>query len=432
MKKTIFFLFFTSLIGQTAQEWHQKGVEYRKEEKLGKAIDCFKQAIKQKHKANYYFDLAYTYGMIGKTNDAIHIYKQMISLWPQTEKQLTYNIAYCAKLTEDLNLAIEYYMRALQLNPKNWQAHFGLALAYLAHGDYDKAWEHYAVHLQELNRNAPALRTLIENNNLYGKRILLRAEGGLGDTINFIRWGLWLKKFGAKVIASVQDPLLPLLANCYFIDELTSWKQKQPKHDAQVTLISANCVCHANEKTIPNVFPYILPDVSLDFFWKTQLEKDTNLKIGLCWQASVFNDSSRLPIARRGIPLEKLLSLCALPGITFYSLQKCDGVNEIDTINIPNNFVVFEKLDEAGAFMDSAAIINNLDLVISIDSAIAHLAGALGKPTWLLLPYQSDWRWLAHRTDSIWYPTMRIFKQTKPLDWDSVLLEVTKSLAART
>ena len=263
---------------------------------------------------------------------------------------------------------------------------------------------------------------------MYGKKILLRSEGGLGDTINFIRWALWFKKFGAKVIASVQRPLLPLLSNCYFIDELIDCKKPLPPHDAQVTLISVNCICHATEESIPHVFPYIFPDTRLDYYWRNQLQKNKNIKVGLCWQASVFNDSSRLPIARRGIPLEKLMPLLQIPNITFYSLQKCDGVDEIEQLYIPDNFVVFEALDKDGAFCDSAAIINNLDLVITIDSAIAHLAGALGKPTWLLLPYYSDWRWLAHRTDSIWYPTMTLFKQSAPFDWDSVVKQINQKL----
>ena len=433
MKRTNIFLlslsfFSSSCAASSAHELHQQGIAYRDKQEFKKAIACLKQATEKEEKPSYYFDLAYTYVMIGKTEKAVALQKKIIDIWPYTRAQLFYNIAYAYKMAGKMDDAITYYKKTLELKPDHRPTHFGIALAYLGNGEYEKGWEHYTVHLQGLNRNAEALRKLIKNNNLYAKRIVLRAEGGLGDTINFIRWAFWFKQYGAHVIASVQDPLFPLLSHCYFIDELISWKKPTPPHDAQVTLISANCVCNANEKTIPAIFPYIFPDAHLDSYWQDQLQKDTNVKVGLCWQASVFNDSSRLPVGRRGIPLQKVLSLCSIPGTTFYSLQKCDGMEELTSACLPDNFVLFENLDATSPFADSAALINNLDLVITIDSAIAHLAGALGKKVWLLLPYQSDWRWLANRTDSIWYPSMTLYKQPAPFDWDSVILDVQSSL----
>ena len=156
-----------------------------------------------------------------------------------------------------------------------------------------------------------------------------------------------------------------------------------------------------------------------------------SLKIGICWQADLPHDESRLPVARRSIPLELLAQLADIPGVTLYSLQTHEHNAACHTDKLDGRIQTFEyAIDtEHGPFMDTAALIANMDSVITVDTATAHLAAALGKPTWLLLPYATDWRWIAHRTDSPWHPTMRIFKQPKPFDWQSVINEVAQALA---
>ena len=181
--------------------------------------------------------------------------------------------------------------------------------------------------------------------------------------------------------------------------------------------------------TFPNNVPYLFADPTLVDYWKSQLAHDTNFKIGICWEVDRHNDESRLPIARRGCPLEKLYTLKNIPGISFYSLQKNDGIEELATV--PHDFPLhtFDNLDEKlGAFTDTAAIMKNLDLIITVDTAITHLAGGLGCPLWLLHPISTDWRWIHDSPDSHWYPTMRIFKQQTPFDWNGVIEEVAREL----
>lgn len=172
--------------------------------------------------------------------------------------------------------------------------------------------------------------------------------------------------------------------------------------------------------------PYIFADPERIAYWHEQLKHDTNFKIGICWQPSVHNDVSRLPIARRGIPLSQFFKLGAIPGVTLYSLQCVEGLEQLGTIPPEINLVTFDKHfdKDYGNFVDTAAVMHELDLIISADTATAHLAGAMGRPVWLLLPYSTDWRWLVNRTDSPWYPTMRIFKQPRPFDWDNAMKEV--------
>ena len=257
--------------------------------------------------------------------------------------------------------------------------------------------------------------------------MLLRPEGGLGDTIQFLRYAKKLNQCGVRVIASVQKELYQLIRNCDYIDEfLKTGDRINVAYDDSTTLMSIPAIWYQYAEEIVQEIPYIHPDPALTLYWFEQLKKDTNFKIGICWGASAHNDSSRAPVARRSIPLELLYPLHDIPGVSLYSLQRFDGEEQLD--ELPNNIIIHtfgEDFDKTfGPFMDSAAIIQNLDLVISVDTATAHLAGALGKPVFLMLPYSTDWRWIAHRTDTPWYPTMLIFKQPKPFDWQSVVQKV--------
>jgi ADP-heptose:LPS heptosyltransferase len=209
--------------------------------------------------------------------------------------------------------------------------------------------------------------------------------------------------------------------------------------------MSLPAALYLDEATIPKHNPYLFADPELVVFWREQLQPKAltgnqtlahhaPLRIGICWQADLPHDESRLPVARRSIPLALLAQLADIPGVTLYSLQTHEHNAACHTQELEGCIQTFDyKIDtEHGPFMDTAALIANMDIVITVDTATAHLAAALGKPTWLLLPYATDWRWIAHRTDSPWHPTMRIFKQPKPFDWQSVVNAVRQSLMQET
>ncbi len=369
---------------------------------------------------------------LGQVEQALAAYTQITHLYPQ-QVQSIYNSGYVLKMAGRVDEAIELYQKVLQRDPTYEAARFALGHAYLFKGDFENGWKIHQHHIRTEHKASENFWELAQQQNLSGKKIVLIPEGGLGDTLHFIRYAQIIHDRGAHVTCLVQKPLVQLLSRCPYIDVLIDDPKLTTSYQAKASYMSLPAVFNSTEQTIPHTIPYIFPDPALIDAWRQKLSPDKNFKVGLCWQADVFNDSSRLPVAHRGIPLEKLHPLGLIDGVSFYSLQKKEGLEQLKNIPAYFELTCFDAdFDEKnGSFMDSAAVITQLDLIITIDSALAHLAGALGKPVWLLLPYATDWRWIAHRTNSPWYPTMQIFKQPHPFDWDSVIHQVILKLAQR-
>ena len=398
------------------------------------------------HSIQKIFTLGTTLLSVGGIDEAITAFNTILKYNPHVISA-RYNNAFACKIAGNLDEAINIYKTIIAQKPNNESAHLGLAFSYLAKGDYKHGWHEHGWNLKRLGRYSTRLRSFLHNNTIEGKIILLRPEGGLGDTINFFRYTKQLKELGATVYATVQKPLVPLLSSHPYVDSLLTIGDPIPAHHAQATFMTLPAIFGSTEKTMAKNIPYIYPDKNLTKQWQETIQKDHNLKIGICWQSDIFNDSSRMPIARRGMPLKYIYQWNNIKNITFYSLQKKEGLEQLTQIPSDFRLLLFDgtfgtrhfneslsdtilDFDEKhGAFMDTAAIMPHLDLIITVDSAIAHLAGALGKKVWLLLPYSTDWRWLAGRNYSPWYPTMRIFKQKKPFDWQYVADQVKKELA---
>ncbi|MGB8366834.1 MAG: tetratricopeptide repeat protein, partial [Candidatus Babeliales bacterium] len=452
-----------SNISQEAKQYFAQAEAYKKEENITQAIAHYQKAIDLDHQcieayqaisdilkkkeqfveASQYleqalhysptnialrFHLGCLYLNVGNIDSAIQAFDYVYHQAPQMVSAL-YNKGYALKTAGRIDDAIKIYQEVLKKNPHNDGAHLALGFAYLNKGDFDQGWKQHERYLKKAKKNADKLRTFLKNNELENKVIFLRPEGGIGDTLNFVRYAQRLKIMGATVIALVQKPLIPLLSLCPYIDKLLASNQQIP-YDASSTFMSLPAVFNDNEETFPRTVPYLIADPTRVQYWKEKLTSPSFLKIGICWQADVKNDVSRLSIARRGIPLSQFFSLASIPNIQFYSLQQYDGIEQL--VNIPDDFPLhvfdndFDK--KYGSFMDTAAVMEQIDLIITVDTAIAHLAGALGRPVWLLLPYATDWRWIVNRTTSPWYPTMRIFKQPKPFDWESVMKTVYDEL----
>lgn len=457
-------LYLCAALSPTAQALLQQGREYKKTKKYDVAMSAFQNVLihnpehmqahfelaetlrtleKFSQAINHYqcvlkknprsisalFGLAISCLNIGKIDEAVDAFNHILAIAPNNTS-VRYNMAYTLKTGGRIDEAISIYQEIIAQEPNYEPAQLALGFAYITKGDFENGWKQHERYLKKSNKNGDRLRALLRNNLIEEKTILLIPEGGLGDTINFVRYAQLLKNMGANVVVSVQKQLIPLILQCPYIDEvIPSNTTHSLSYHARATLMSMPAIFNDNEKTIPKNIPYIFPEQQLVHFWKKKLAQDTNFKIGICWGASVKNDESRLPIARRSIPLNRFFKLKNIPDINFYSLQKFDGIEELN--QVPSDFPlkIFENLDEShGSFMDTVALMQNLDLIISVDSAVAHLAGALGKPVWLLLPFSTDWRWIWGKIDSPWYPTMRIFKQHIPFDWDSVIKEIYESL----
>lgn len=403
---------------------------YAELEQFEKAIELYMQLCSQDpHDIHSMFGAALCLLKIGHFAESIQLFDRLRVL-TNNSLAVQYNVAYAYKTAGGLDTAIKIYKEIIMQNPNYDDAHLGLGFAYLQNGDFIHGWPQHSRYLKKAGKNGEELRELLKNNNLHGKKILLHYEGGLGDTLLFIRYAQRLKNLGAHTICMVQKPLLPLLSKCPYIDTLMPFQTPYPEHHARASLMSLPAIFEDTEDRFTVLIPYIYPDAELVRIWRNRLlSYGSTLKIGITWQSDVHNDVSRLPIARRGIPLALFEPLLRDPRFTFLSLQCLEGLEQIGELATTARLITFENLDtQHGAFMDTAAIIQNLDLVIAVDSAVANISGALGIPTILLLPYVTDWRWIINRTDSPWYPNHRIFKQPKPFDWDSVINEVTQYL----
>jgi hypothetical protein len=256
---------------------------------------------------------------------------------------------------------------------------------------------------------------------LGGERILLYAEQGLGDTMQFVRYVPLVAKLGGEVVLEVQPALHGLLAHTDAASRVIRRGEMLPEFTWQCPLMSLPLALGTELDTIPARIPYIVPDAERVEAWRERLQKNTRC-IGLAWAGNSGHPRDRL----RSISLEQLTPLLNVSGTTFYSLQFGSGAEQ--TKQLPPDVRLIDLGDELKDFANVAAIVANLDLVISIDSAVAHLAGALGKPVWTLLNKGCDWRWFLEREDSPWYPTARLFRQTTPGEWQDVVKRIEIAL----
>jgi tetratricopeptide (TPR) repeat protein len=321
------------------------------------------------------------------------------------------------------------FEQALALEPGFFKAQVGAATCYLIQGDFQRGWPAYEARLKgpgfRRNHNLPRW----SGERLSDKTLLLVAEQGLGDTIQFVRYARAFKAQGARIVLAVQPPLGRLLAGLPDVDELFLIDAGRiwPRADFHLPLLSAPAVLGTDEASIPRGVPYLAANPALADQWRGELAGLEAYTIGIAWQGA--RGCSLEPW--RSIPLAQFRPLAELPGVRLVSLQKGFGVEQLATAEFP--LVDFSnRMDgAAGPFVDSAAILASLDLVVTSDSAIAHLAGALGRPVWVALQFAPDWRWLLDRDDSPWYPTMRLFRQTTPDDWPEVFGRIAEAVQER-
>ncbi|HUG70243.1 MAG TPA: DUF6165 family protein [Pirellulaceae bacterium] len=321
--------------------------------------------------------------------------------------------------------------QALSLNPNYAEAHKNQGIVWLLLGDFERGWPEYEWRWHCPGVKMPAYSApLWQGEPLDGRTILLHHEQGLGDTLQFVRYAAVLKQQGAgRVVVKTQKPLMKLLASGEGIDELVCDDASLPRFDTHVPMLSVPGILKTTFDTIPGQVPYIHPDPELAAKWKQRLAEYDGFKIGISWQGSPDFHAD----AQRSIPLRHFAKLAAVPGIRLFNFQKGFGTEQLDALNGEFEVVRFgDELDgNAGPFMDTAAIMRNLDLVIAPDTSIIHLAGALGVPAWIALSISPDWRWFLDREDSPWYPTVRLFRQQTLGDWDDVFTRMAEALQRR-
>jgi tetratricopeptide (TPR) repeat protein len=394
------------------------------------AIACYRRALELRPGyVEAHTNLGTAWQVQGKLDEAIGCYRRALQLNPgfaEAHNNLGCSLQSQGKLDE----AAACFRRALELKPDFAEAHLSRAMAWLLTGDWQRGWPEY----QWRQRTKAALprrfpQPAWDGESLAGKTILLHAEQGLGDTIQFIRYAPIVKQRGAAVIVECQKPLVTLLQGCAGIDRLIARGDPLPPFDLHVPLLSVPGILQTSPETVPAQVPYLFADPVLVEPWRKRLTELDGFKIGINWQGNPGYRDDRL----RSFPLRRFMPLAQIPGVRLISLQKGAGAEQLAEVRdlfAVANFAA--ELDEqSGPFMDTAAVMKNLDLMITSDTAAAHLAGALGVPVWLALPRVPDWRWLLDRCDSPWYPTVRLFRQTKLGDWHGVFREIAQALCQR-
>lgn len=314
------------------------------------------------------------------------------------------------------------------------------ALTWLQQGDMARGWPQYEWRWKrKRSRPRSYSQPLWDGSSLEGKTILLWFEQGLGDSLQFIRYASFVKARGAaKVIVECQEPLLALFANCAGIDQLVPEKSEMPPFDVQAPLLSLPWIFGTLLHTIPAEIPYLLVDPARKEKWRGEIDSaidgsgsspSKEFKIGIVWQGNPKHVWDR----HRSFPLAHFNRLARIHGVQLVSLQK--DVSDERLAGFPHQLSLINLGSRLTDFADTAAAMQNLDVVITCDSSPAHLAGALGIPVWVAMSALSDWRWMTQRDDSPWYPTMRLFRQKRIGDWDEVFgrleSEVNKLLTFR-
>jgi Flp pilus assembly protein TadD len=323
--------------------------------------------------------------------------------------------------------ALACYGLALALAPDAASARYNRSLALLQAGDYERGWAEYEWRWKRPTmppRHAHKPRW--DGKPLEGRTILLWCEQGLGDAIQFVRYAPLVKARGGSVVLECPPPLRPLFQACAGVDRLVAEGESLPDCDVQAPLLSLPGLLGTTLETVPAAVPYLAAEEARVEQWGRLLRQLPGFKVGIVWQGN-----PRFPWDRyRSFPLDCLAPpLAAVDGVRLVSLQKGPGVEQLNRLARRFDVAVLpEELDAAGPFQDTAAVMKGLDLVVTCDTAAAHLAGALGVPAWVALAAVADWRWLQKRADTPWYPTLRLFGQKELGNWAGVFQEMAAAL----
>jgi FkbM family methyltransferase len=374
-------------------------------------------------------NLGNTYRMMRQLDKAVEAFDKAIRL------KADYTIAFKNKATSlcwegKVAEALAVYQEAEKISPQDPDIHKHLGIMRLLLGDFAGGWPEYDWRWQTGEVILPDIDVARWNgSSLDGKTILLTPEQGLGDTIQFIRYAKWLKnKYDCRVIFQCPKQLKQLLATVEGIDDQVETLNNLPPVDCFAPLLHVPNVLCQEPADFPAQVPYISADENLVAVWRERLKAYSGLRIGIAWRGSPGHQADQF----RSLPLEHFTGLMRLKNVHFFSLQKGPARDEINRLAARIDVIdLGREIDEkTGAFVETAAVMKNLDLVLACDTAIIHVAGAIGVPVWALLSNVADWRWLTKGEKTPWYPTMRLFRQPSIGDWPAVIDQIETALLA--
>jgi len=357
----------------------------------------------------------------GKLGEAEACYRRAIQLKPDS-LDANHNLGNVLRAQGRLAESAASYDRAVAIEPGRAQAHLSRAMAWLQMGDFERGWAEYEWRLQCAEYAIPDLqRPLWNGGSLVGRTILLYADHGFGDSLQFIRYASLVTERGGRVIAACQKPIARLIASCPGIDAVFAEGELLPEFDVYAPLMSLPRIFGTTLASVPASIPYLTPGTSLVMHWRHELDPSVGFKVGIAWQGNPRYRRDR----QRSVPLACFEPLARVKGVQLYSLHKGFGIEQL--AEVQSRFLVTD-LGSRCDLTEAAAVMKSLDLVIAPDTALAHLAGAVGVSVWVALSFAADWRWLVERTDSPWYPTMRLFRQKTWGQWDEVFDRMAATL----
>jgi tetratricopeptide (TPR) repeat protein len=398
------------------------GIALKDQGEFVEAGECFRQALRLNPRA---WPAHYNLGILHKDREpdqAAESFRRALQSNPRhvdAHNNLGAILIHLRRLPE----AVEHFEKALQLDPGNDTALWNCALMRMLQGDLEGGWQDYE-RRWALPYKVPCTyqQPRWDGSSFKDKTILVFAEQGLGDTIQFVRYLPLVKERGGTVLFGCQPALAEICTGFAGVDRLVPGGALLPPFDVQAPLLSLPGIFRTTLATIPAAVPYLRADPGLITAWRREVEHLEGFKVGIAWQGNPKNPGDHF----RSLPLAQFQALAGLTGVRLLSLQVGHGTEQLAAAPFPitdlgNRF-------EPSSLGDLAAVMMSVDLVITVESAVAHLAGALAVPVWVVLPWSSDWRWLLERADSPWYPTMRLFRQSSLGDWEEVFERVATEL----
>ncbi len=410
------------------EAYNHLGVLLNDQGRSAEAIDNYRRALEfDSDYVELYSNLGIALKEQEQFTEAIANFEHALRLEPEFAEAY-YNLANSLRDQGRCEEAIDNYRQAIRLKPDYAQAHWNMSLALLLKGDFIEGWKEYRwrrnAELKIVTDYHRSGKPRWDGSSFIGKRLFVHYEQGLGDNIQFVRYLPMVKARGGMVIFETLKPLIGLFKDFPCIDELMEYchgKCSSVQFDVYTSLLDLPNIFGTTLETIPSEVPYIHTNPAKAEYWQNKLA-GPDFKVGIVWAGSPEHGNDRY----RSCSLECFAPLSKIDGVRLYGLQKGRAATQMHQLD--GTMAVTDISEQFEDFTDTASAIENLDLIISVDTSVLHLAGAMGKPAWALLPYAPEWRWMLNREDSPWYPTMRLFRQNEWGRWEPVFQQVAHEL----
>ena len=412
------------LAPQLSEAWNNLGVSLQSQGEVDEALGCHLEALRlEPDYPEAHNNVGNALQALGRLDEAVLSYQRALHFRPDYF-EAKHHMGNALGAQGRMDEAIACYDEVIRKAPDYHKVRLCRAMAWLQGGDYPRGWAEYEWRLKIKEQSIPPLsQPLWDGGPLEGRSLLILAEQGLGDSLQFVRYATLAAEAGGRVTVACRKPLERVLEGCRGVERVICEDDPIPDFDCYAPLLSLPRICGTTLGTVPADVPYLAIDPELQAHWAAELASIEGFKVGVVWQGNPEHSKDR----QRSFRLAQLEPLARIPGVRLVSLQK--GVGSEQLRELAGSFPVIDLGPRLDDLVDTAAVVRGLDLVISPDTSLAHLAGALGAPVWLALPLAADWRWLTGRDDSPWYPTMRLFRQRRWGDWNDLFARMAGELA---